>query len=37
MSAGRYITILDGLEVTMGLGIHEVELAAPQRVMQNSY
>lgn len=33
MTAGRYTTILDGLEVTMGLGIHEVELAAPQRVM----
>lgn len=33
MTAGRYTTILDGLELTMGLGIHEVELAAPQRVM----
>lgn len=33
MSAGRYTTILDGLEVTMGLGIHAVERAAPQRVM----
>lgn len=33
MSAGRYTTILDGLELTMGLGIHEAELAAPQRVM----
>ena len=31
--AGRFTTILDRLEVTMGLGIHEVELAAPQRVM----
>lgn len=31
--AGCYTTILDGLEVTMGLGIHEVELAAPQRVV----
>lgn len=33
MTAGCYTTILDGLEVTMGLGIHEVELAAPQRVV----
>ena len=33
MSERLYTTILDGLEVTMGLGIHEAELAAPQRVM----
>lgn len=32
MSA-RFTTILDGLEVTMGLGIHPEELAAPQRVI----
>ena len=29
---GRYATILDGLEVTMRLGIHPEELAQPQRV-----
>jgi dihydroneopterin aldolase len=29
---GRYATILDGLEVTMRLGIHAQELAQPQRV-----
>jgi 7,8-dihydroneopterin aldolase/epimerase/oxygenase len=29
----RYTTILDGLEVMMGLGIHPEELAAPQRVI----
>lgn len=33
MSAGLFTTVLAGLEVTMGLGIHEAELAAPQRVM----
>lgn len=33
MTARVFTTILDGLEVTMGLGIHEAELAAPQRVM----
>lgn len=33
MTAGVFTTKLDGLEVTMGLGIHAVELAAPQRVM----
>lgn len=33
MTAGVFTTVLEGLEVTMGLGIHEVELAAPQRVM----
>ena len=32
MTAGRFTTVLEGLEVTMGLGIHEAELAAPQRV-----
>ena len=29
---GRYATILDGLEVTMRLGIHAQEVARPQRV-----
>jgi dihydroneopterin aldolase len=29
---GRYATILDGLEVTMRLGIHPGEMARPQRV-----
>ena len=29
----RFTTILDGLEVVMGLGIHPAELAATQRVM----
>jgi dihydroneopterin aldolase len=29
----RYATILEGLEVLMGLGIHAEELAAPQRVI----
>lgn len=33
MTMGRFTTVLEGLEVTMGLGIHEAELAAPQRVM----
>jgi dihydroneopterin aldolase len=30
--AERYTTLLDELEVMIGLGIHPVELAAPQRV-----
>ena len=29
----RFTTILEGLEVIMGLGIHPEELAAPQRVI----
>jgi dihydroneopterin aldolase len=29
----RFTTILEGLELTMGLGIHPQELAAPQRVV----
>jgi dihydroneopterin aldolase len=29
----RYTTVLDGLEVMIGLGIHPAELAAPQRVL----
>ncbi len=29
----RFTTILEGLEVAMGLGIHPGELAAPQRVV----
>ena len=29
----RFTTILEGLEVVMGLGIHPEELAAPQRVI----
>jgi len=29
----RFTTILDGLELTMGLGIHPDERAAPQRVI----
>lgn len=33
MTAGRYTTILDGLEVSMGLGVHAAELAGPQRVV----
>jgi 7,8-dihydroneopterin aldolase/epimerase/oxygenase len=32
MAEARYTIRLDALEVRMGLGIHEVELAAPQRV-----
>jgi 7,8-dihydroneopterin aldolase/epimerase/oxygenase len=32
MSA-RFTTVLEGLEVMMGLGIHPAELAAPQRVI----
>jgi 7,8-dihydroneopterin aldolase/epimerase/oxygenase len=31
--AERYTTILDALEVRIGLGIHPHELAAPQRVL----
>jgi dihydroneopterin aldolase len=31
--AGRFTINLDALEVTMGLGIHPHELAAPQRVL----
>jgi 7,8-dihydroneopterin aldolase/epimerase/oxygenase len=31
--AVRFTTILEGLEVVMGLGIHPGELAAPQRVV----
>jgi dihydroneopterin aldolase len=31
----RFTTILEGLEVVMGLGIHPSELAAPQRVVLN--
>jgi dihydroneopterin aldolase len=30
--AGRFATLLDGLEVTMRLGIHPGEVARPQRV-----
>lgn len=30
--AGRYATILDGLDVVMRLGIHPEEVARPQRV-----
>jgi dihydroneopterin aldolase len=29
----EYTILLEGLEVTMGLGIHEAERAAPQRVL----
>ena len=31
----RFTTILEGLELVMGLGIHAEELAAPQRVIVN--
>ena len=31
----RFTTILEGLEVVMGLGIHAEELAAPQRVLMS--
>ncbi len=31
----RFATILEGLELVMGLGIHAEELAAPQRVIVN--
>ncbi|WP_066821797.1 dihydroneopterin aldolase [Sphingomonas mali] len=33
MAEATYTIRLDGLEVWMGLGIHEVELAGPQRVL----
>jgi 7,8-dihydroneopterin aldolase/epimerase/oxygenase len=33
MAEARYTIRLDDLEVRMGLGIHAVELAAPQRVL----
>ena len=33
--AARFTTILEGLELVMGLGIHAEELAAPQRVIVN--
>jgi len=33
MAEATYTIRLDGLEVRMGLGIHEVELAGPQRVL----
>jgi dihydroneopterin aldolase len=33
MADATYTICLDGLEVRMGLGIHEVELAGPQRVL----
>jgi dihydroneopterin aldolase len=33
MEPVRFTTILDGLELTMGLGIHPDERAAPQRVI----
>jgi dihydroneopterin aldolase len=33
MPDATYTIRLDGLEVRMGLGIHEVELAGPQRVL----
>ncbi|WP_109807450.1 dihydroneopterin aldolase [Sphingosinithalassobacter portus] len=32
MAEKRYTILLDALEVTMGLGIHDHERAAPQRV-----
>ena len=32
MTEARYTILLDGLEVTMGLGIHAHERTAPQRV-----
>jgi dihydroneopterin aldolase len=32
MAEARYTTLLDGLEVMIGLGIHPHELSAPQRV-----
>lgn len=31
--SGRFVTMLDGLEVTIGIGIHAVERAAPQRIL----
>lgn len=33
MADATYTIRLEGLEVSMGLGIHDVELAAPQRVL----
>ncbi|MBW8841533.1 MAG: dihydroneopterin aldolase [Sphingomonadales bacterium] len=33
MAEATYTIRLDGLELRMGLGIHEVELAGPQRVL----
>ena len=33
MAEATYTIRLEGLEVRMGLGIHEVELAGPQRVL----
>ena len=33
MADATYTIHLDGLEVRMGLGIHDVELAGPQRVL----
>jgi dihydroneopterin aldolase len=33
MEPVRFTTLLDGLELTMGLGIHPDERAAPQRVI----
>jgi dihydroneopterin aldolase len=33
MAETTYTIRLDGLELRMGLGIHEVELAGPQRVL----
>jgi dihydroneopterin aldolase len=33
MAEARYTILLEGLEVTMGLGIHPEERAAPQRVV----
>lgn len=33
MAEATYTIRLDGLEVRMGLGIHEAELAGPQRVL----
>ncbi|HEX8388948.1 MAG TPA: dihydroneopterin aldolase [Sphingomonas sp.] len=32
MAETRYTTILDGLELKVGIGIHPPELAAPQRL-----
>lgn len=33
MAEASYTIRLDGLEVRMGLGIHDIELAGPQRVL----
>jgi 7,8-dihydroneopterin aldolase/epimerase/oxygenase len=35
MGEARYTIRLDALEVQMGLGIHAIELAAPQRVLMS--